>query len=73
MKGSHIHTCQHFTCRCTATTFFLFLLQPERPTMRAQTVLPNGLIERHAYSITRVTTVDIGSAIPKLQVRQIMH
>ncbi|KAK3853387.1 hypothetical protein Pcinc_040074 [Petrolisthes cinctipes] len=42
-------------------------IEPERQGMRGQTVLSNGLIERHAYSMTRVTAVDIGSAIPRLQ------
>ncbi|XP_071542636.1 calpain-B-like isoform X2 [Panulirus ornatus] len=42
-------------------------IEPDHPGVETEGILPNGLIMRHAYSVTRVTTVDIASAAPKLQ------
>ncbi|XP_063595877.1 calpain-B-like [Penaeus indicus] len=42
-------------------------IEPDHPQMQSESILSNGLIVRHAYSITRVTEVDIASAAPKLQ------
>ncbi|XP_037795287.1 calpain-B-like isoform X2 [Penaeus monodon] len=42
-------------------------IEPDHPQVQSESILPNGLIVRHAYSITRVTEVDIASAAPKLQ------
>lgn len=43
-------------------------IEPEHPNVQAESILSNGLIVRHAYSVTRVTSVDITSASQKLQV-----
>lgn len=42
-------------------------IEPEHPNVQAESILSNGLIVRHAYSVTRVTSVDITSATQKLQ------
>ncbi|XP_047499379.1 calpain-B-like isoform X3 [Penaeus chinensis] len=42
-------------------------IEPDHPQVQSESILSNGLIVRHAYSITRVTEVDISSAAPKLQ------
>ncbi|XP_066959581.1 calpain-A-like isoform X1 [Macrobrachium rosenbergii] len=40
-------------------------IEPQNPNIQTEAVLTNGLIVRHAYSVTRVTCVDIASAAPK--------
>ncbi|KAK7078295.1 Calpain-1 catalytic subunit, partial [Halocaridina rubra] len=42
-------------------------IETENPNIGTEAILPNGLIMRHAYSVTRVTAVDISSAAPKLK------
>ncbi|ROT66327.1 muscle-specific calpain [Penaeus vannamei] len=57
-----------FTEAKSSDSLFLPPSQPDHPQVQSESILPNGLIVRHAYSITRVTEVDIASAAPKLQV-----
>ncbi|XP_069952528.1 calpain-B isoform X3 [Cherax quadricarinatus] len=47
-------------------------IEPDRPEVQTESILPNGLIMRHAYSITRVTMVDIQSLGPKVQEQKII-
>nr|XP_045584071.1 calpain-B-like [Procambarus clarkii] len=42
-------------------------IEPNNPAVQTESILPNGLIMRHAYSITRVTVVDIQSVGPKVK------
>ena len=41
--------------------------QPDQPAIRPESILPNGLIVRHAYSITKITAISLATA-PRLKV-----
>ncbi|XP_076044639.1 calpain-A-like isoform X9 [Oratosquilla oratoria] len=39
-------------------------IEPENPNVAVEAILSNGLLQRHAYSITRVTEVSTASTLP---------
>ncbi|XP_050700585.1 calpain-A-like isoform X1 [Eriocheir sinensis] len=46
-------------------------IEPDHPGVRPETIMANGLIVRHAYSITRVTAISLGAA-PKLKEQRLI-